>query len=123
MRTHRTVFGIFVLCHTCMPTQRPGSQERKEGAPYFLSSPDHYRVQVGGTVLFKCAVENLGDSTLIWKKEGRMISAGNRIIRKDSRMKLKESSLEITEVNEEDAGEYICNVETFGEPLDQAHRL
>ena len=83
----------------------------------------YIRVEVGGKVLLKCAVENLGErwtsslltifkishiwsktlvmifshkkitiiticSTLIWKKDGRMISAGRTIIRKDPRMSL-----------------------------------
>ena len=64
-----------------------------------------------------------GDSTLIWKKDGRMISAGDMVIRKDARMKLLDQSLEISDVTEEDAGQYICNVETFGSPLDQVHTV
>ena len=64
-----------------------------------------------------------GDSTLIWKKDGRMISAGDRIIRKDVRMKLLGHSLEISDVTQKDVGDYICNVETFGSPLDQVHTL
>ena len=52
-----------------------------------------------------------------------MISAGNIVIRKDARMKLLDQSLEISDVTEEDAGQYICNVETFGSPLDQVHTL
>ena len=52
-----------------------------------------------------------------------MISAGERLIRKDSRMSLKGYNLEISDVIEEDGGEFICNVETFGDPLDQVHRL
>jgi len=78
---------------------------------------------VGGKVLLKCAVENLGESTLIWKKDGRMISAGRTVIRKDPRMSLVDTSLEILEVRPDDAGTYFCNVETYGEPLDQAHTL
>ena len=34
-----------------------------------------------------------------------------------------DTSLEILEVRPEDAGTYFCNVETYGEPLDQAHTL
>ena len=52
-----------------------------------------------------------------------MISAGKMLIRKDDRMKLVGQSLEISEVAEEDAGEYVCNVETHGAPLDQIHTL
>ena len=52
-----------------------------------------------------------------------MISAGGTLIRKDSRMKLIEQSLEISNVTADDAGDYICNVETYGAPLDQVHTL
>ena len=52
-----------------------------------------------------------------------MISAGDLLIRKDSRMKLIRQSLEISDVTEDDAGEYICNVETVGDPLDQQHTV
>ena len=52
-----------------------------------------------------------------------MISAADTVIRKDARMKLLGQSLEISEVTEDDAGEYVCNVETFGAPLDQLHTL
>ena len=34
-----------------------------------------------------------------------------------------DTNLEILEVRPEDAGTYFCNVETYGEPLDQAHTL
>jgi len=112
--------GGLLLFHACMvasPTQD------KHPSPYFLSEPNSYRVEVGGSVLLKCAVENLGESTLIWKKDGRMISAGGMVIRKDPRMVLVGTSLRIDQVSGEDAGEYLCNVETFGAPLDQAHTL
>ena len=52
-----------------------------------------------------------------------MISAGNIVIRKDARMKLLDQSLEISDVTEEDGGQYICNVETFGSLLDQVHSV
>ena len=52
-----------------------------------------------------------------------MITAGEKVIRKDPRMRLNGQSLEIFNVSLEDAGEYICNVETFGHPLDQKHVL
>jgi len=38
-------------------------------------------------------------------------------------MALHGQSLEILEIGEEDAGEFICEVETFGPPLDQVHTL
>ena len=40
-----------------------------------------------------------------------------------SRMILHGQSLEISGIREEDTGEYICEVETYGAPLDQTHTL
>ncbi len=42
---------------------------------------------------------------------------------RNCRMALHGQSLEILEIGEEDAGEFICEVETFGPPLDQVHTL
>ena len=65
----------------------------------------------------------LVSSTLIWKKDGRIISAGETIIRKDPRLHLVGYNLDINEVMEEDAGEYVCEIETYGDPLDQVHTV
>lgn len=92
-------------------------------SPYFTTLSKKYAAQVGAGVTLNCKVENLGTSTLVWKKDGRIISAGQTVIRKDTRMALHGQSLEILEISEEDAGEYICEVETFGPPLDQVHTL
>ena len=38
-------------------------------------------------------------------------------------MSLVKQSLQISSVGVEDGGDYICNVETVGKPLDQVHTL
>ena len=38
-------------------------------------------------------------------------------------MSLVKQSLQISSVGVEDGGDYICNVETVGRPLDQVHTL
>ena len=52
-----------------------------------------------------------------------MISAGDIVIRKDACMKLVDQSLGVSDFTLEGAGQYICNVETFGSPLDQVHSV
>ena len=49
--------------------------------PQFRSQPGGYEVLQGQTVTLHCSVTHLGDSTLIWKKDGRMISANEKLIR------------------------------------------
>ena len=38
-------------------------------------------------------------------------------------MSIVKQSLQISSVGVEDGGDYICNVETVGKPLDQVHTL
>ena len=64
-----------------------------------------------------------GESTVIWKERGRIISAGDAIIRKDSRLSLRGYNLRIDRLRETDAGEYVCEIETYGSPLAQSSNL
>jgi len=92
--------------------------------PYFTSKADSYREKVGESVVLICQVEHLGSSTVIWKKHNRIISAGNNIIRKDPRLQLQGGhNLRISQLKDSDAGEYVCQIETYGSPLDQRSTL
>lgn len=65
-----------------------------------------------------------GESTVIWKQANRIISAGEVIIRKDRRLSLHNRfNLRIDVLQEDDAGEYICEVETYGSPISQISNL
>ena len=53
----------------------------------------------------------LGSSVIVWKQTHRIISAGSRLIRKDSRMKLVRTNtggigLRIDQVTQDDRGKY-----------------
>ena len=69
----------------------------------------------------------LGDSIIVWKQPDRMISAGLGMIRKDKRMKILGHrdgvNLQITNLDIDDAGNYICEVENEGEPILQTNQL
>ena len=43
------------------------------GGPYFLSKPNTYRKQVGGTVTLNCHVDNLGKFFFIKNKDNKML--------------------------------------------------
>ena len=60
---------------------RHSGRGQKVPLPQFRSQPGGYEVLQGQTVTLHCSVTHLGDSTLIWKKDGRMISANEKLIR------------------------------------------
>jgi len=97
------------------------------GRPYFRSNGKTYRIRNGYTVTLVCSIENLGSSVIVWKQTERIISAGEHLLRKDSRMTLIKSpngiNLQIANVTPDDRGEYICEVETFGDPIHQINHL
>ena len=66
----------------------------------------------------------LGESNVIWKESNRIITAGDIIIRKDDRLHLQNGyNLRIDDLREQDTGEYVCEIETFGSPIHQTSRL
>jgi len=91
--------------------------------PYFTSTSKTYKAKLGTSVTFHCQVENIGTSTLIWKKDNRIISAGQVVIRKDKRFSLAGYNLTMHSVQVKDEGEYICEVETYTEPIQQMNLL
>ena len=65
----------------------------------------------------------MGTSTLIWKKDNRIISAGQVVIRKDKRFRLDGYNLTMDSVQVKDEGEYVCEVETYNDPIQQRNLL
>ena len=67
---------------------------------------------------------NLGPMVLIWKKEHRVLTAGELIIKKDSRMRLQGTNLVIDGITTEDAGRFTCEIEAdMEEPIEVTHNL
>jgi len=112
-------------------TQLGGSSisenSKQQFPPSFKSRPIVYKEEIGETAVLLCKVKNLGDSIIVWKQPDRIISAGLGMIRKDRRMKLLGHSdgvnLQITNLDIDDAGNYICEVENEGEPILQTNQL
>ena len=60
----------------------------------------------------------------MWKKDGWLISFGVHKIHRDSRFNLTGNILVIYKVVEDDSGEYVCELETFGaQSLEQVHSV
>jgi len=78
-------------------------------------------------VSFPCQVMGLADDIypmVVWRKNVRVLFAGNTQVRKDERFSLSQTHMSISEVKVGDDGEYICQVETDNEsPPSVVHKL
>ncbi|XP_055943882.1 roundabout homolog 1-like isoform X1 [Argiope bruennichi] len=91
--------------------------------PHLLSTTTFVEATIGETVEFPCAVDDLGDFVLIWKKEkNNILFAGELRIIRDDRIKVDKTSLVISNIHPKDTGEYICQIST-NPPLELSHSL
>lgn len=116
------VTALFLDC-TETSSSHAFSVEEEVTDPYFTSTSRTYETKLGSSVSFYCQVENIGTSTLIWKKDNRIISAGDIVIRKDKRFILSGYNLTMNSVKVKDEGDYVCEVETYNEPIRQISQL
>ena len=49
------------------------------------SLPQLFRAELGESLVLPCRVANLGEFVLMWKRNSRVLTAGNLVVRKDSR--------------------------------------
>ena len=95
--------------------------------PDIVTAGQVLRVLAGQSAHLTCTVNNLGKYVVMWKQNGRVISAGNLLVRKDNRFRLKISDnnfyLEISDLSLEDASDYKCEVDIMGRPISIVHTL
>lgn len=87
--------------------------------PSFDRQNENVTVIIGNYAVLPCFISNLGDHKVAWIKVANMdiLAIGDYKVTNDDRIKLlhgyiSDWSLSIQPVNEEDAGEYICQVNT-----------
>ena len=74
--------------------------------------------------MLECRVENLGKFVVLWRKGDRILSAGKLLVRKDGKVTVTEKyELRLSDIEETDAGEYVCEVDVFGETKEVRHQL
>merc|ERR1712025_441915 len=92
--------------------------------PRIQTSEKVYKVEMGGSVSLECSVQDLGNMVLMWKQGPRVLTAGSMLVRRDKRLRLEGNNLVISELEEEDGGEYDCEIEADGDmPISVTHRL
>lgn len=94
--------------------------EEEDLTPQFGDDTMTVRVDMGNTARITCTVHDLGSSVISWKKGDSFLSLGGSLLAPDDRFSValtdSSSTLTITLVRPEDAGQYLCQVATT-EPL------
>lgn len=87
--------------------------------PSFDRSSENLTVIIGNSAVLPCFITNLGDHKVAWIKVANMeiLTIGDYKVTNDDRIQLAQGyvsdwSLTIHPITEEDAGEYICQVNT-----------
>lgn len=99
-----------------------GDYAAKEAlTPEFGEDTMTVRVDMGNTARITCTVHDLGSSVISWKKGDSFLSLGGSLLTSDDRFSValteSSSTLMITLVSPEDAGQYVCHVATTPEPI------
>jgi len=92
--------------------------------PHITTSSKNYEVVKGSNQVLECQVDNLGRFVVLWRRGDRILSAGKLLVRKDGKVKVTNKyELELSDVDESDAGEYVCEVDVFGDTKEVTHSL
>eukprot|EP00094_Tigriopus_californicus_P007073 TCALIF_06809-PA protein Name:"Similar to LAC Lachesin (Schistocerca americana)" AED:0.10 eAED:0.10 QI:0/0.83/0.71/1/0.83/0.85/7/550/467 len=95
------------------PASRGSSSNSfSQSEPTIVTDGEVFRVQIGETLLLPCQVRDLGPMILLWKKGTRVLTAGGLQVRRDDRFNLQGTNLQIKDIEREDSGEYVCELET-----------
>ncbi|KAH8310452.1 hypothetical protein KR044_001419 [Drosophila immigrans] len=79
--------------------------------PRFLSRGNTYRSVVGDTLVLPCQVEHLGNFVLLWRRGTNVLTASNIMVTRDDRVRLIDGyNLEISDLEPQDAGDYVCQI-------------
>ncbi|XP_040570534.1 uncharacterized protein [Lepeophtheirus salmonis] len=91
--------------------------------PKMLTEPTKHHVSVGEDVSLDCEATNSSEFVRIWVKDGQMLFTGSIMLYRSDRFSLKESSLYISRVSQEDSGVYTCSIMVKEEELSVQHTL
>lgn len=109
-------------------TDENGGEERViHTLPKFQTTGQNMLVNEGATIKLPCLVNRLEGFVLLWKKGEDIITVGNQVINKaDARLQLIQetngNTLVISLAEEEDAGDYICQISTY-KPTEIKHSV
>jgi len=96
-----------------------------QSAAYFHSQSQNFRIKIGEDVTFPCHVNNRGSDVITWKNGVRLLTAGPIKVYNEERLVHRANGTELTLKNVQpvDKGEYACQLNTMGDPIELVHHL
>lgn len=91
-------------------------------APRFISRGNTFRAVAGDSVTLPCEVQNLGSFVIVWRRGAALLSAGQQMISRDTRLSLSGYNLQIRDIQHSDQGDYTCQIGD-GSPGDLIHTI
>jgi len=81
-----------------------------DAVPHFTSSSQTLRVKMGDKIRLPCDVSNLGTYIVIWRREGKLLTANATKVERDERLAIAGTSIVIERVTAADSGLYTCEI-------------
>lgn len=120
---------LWAYCLYCLAvSEMSQSQSQALDAEYrIVGQGQIHKVTVGSSLHLDCPVSQLSDrpgQVMLWKKGHRVLTAGNMKVRRDPRIQLVNTDLEIKNIGVHDGGLYRCEVEVdANQPLAVVHTV
>ncbi|XP_050438441.1 neurotrimin-like isoform X2 [Adelges cooleyi] len=103
--------------------RRTTTTPEPENLPSFGITGKRIRVVTNDTVVLPCDVVNIGVYAVVWKKGIAVLTAGPIVITPDRRIKILDgTNLQITNIQTDDAGNYVCQIGTM-QPKEISHTV
>ncbi|KAG4075949.1 hypothetical protein HA402_003775 [Bradysia odoriphaga] len=99
------------------------SQSAGKHDPMFISRSETFKFVAGETIHLPCEVSNTASYMVAWKRGIAILSAGAVKVTPDPRVRLYNGfSLQIRDAVPQDAGDYVCTIQTL-EPIEITHTV
>ncbi|KAJ6637933.1 Neuronal growth regulator 1 [Pseudolycoriella hygida] len=99
------------------------SQSAGKHDPMFISRSESFKFVAGETIHLPCEVSNTASYMVAWKRGLAILSAGSVKVTPDPRIRLYNGfSLQIRDASTQDAGDYICTIQTL-QPIEITHTV
>ncbi|XP_065083273.1 hemicentin-1 [Ochlerotatus camptorhynchus] len=90
------------------------SQILNKAEPLFITRSEAFKFAVGDTIALPCEVSSPGSYMLAWKRGIAILTAGSTKVTPDTRVRLVNGyTLHILDAQQQDAGDYICQLATI----------